>query len=116
VPNLALLFGYLNASWTLRVDLVAEWLCRLLRHMDRTGADVVTPCLPMDHGLVEDHPFDAFSSGYLQRARGVVPRSATTAPWQIGMDYVSDRKAMRAAPIDDGVLRFERVQQAAAAE
>jgi monooxygenase len=116
VPNLALLFGYLNASWTLRVDLVAEWLCRLLRHMDRTGADVVTPCLPKDHGLVEDHPFDAFSSGYLQRARGVVPRSATTAPWQIGMDYVSDRKAMRAAPIDDGVLRFERVQQAAAAE
>jgi monooxygenase len=116
VPNLALLFGYLNASWTLRVDLVAEWLCRLLRHMDRTGADVVTPCLPEDHGLIEDHPFDAFSSGYLQRARGLVPRSATTAPWQIGMDYLSDRKAMRAARIDDGVLRFERVQQAAAAE
>lgn len=108
VPNFAAPFGYLNASWTLRIDLVGEWLCRLLRHMDKRGVDVVTPALPADQALVEDHPFESFSSGYLQRARGLVPKSATVAPWQIGMDYTADRKAMRAAPIDDGVLRFER--------
>jgi cation diffusion facilitator CzcD-associated flavoprotein CzcO len=52
LPNFATLFGYLNASWTLRVDIVAEWLCRLLRHMDKHGVDVATPHLPTDHGLV----------------------------------------------------------------
>ena len=114
VPNFAMLFGYLNASWTLRVDLVAEWLCRLLRHMDKWGVDVATPHLPADHGLVETHPFDTFSSGYLQRARGHVPKSATVSPWQIGMDYLADRKAMREVPIDDGVMRFERAAQAVA--
>jgi monooxygenase len=108
LPNLAALFGYLNASWTLRVDLVAEWLCRLFRQMDAWRVDVVTPDLPADHGLVEDHPFDTFSSGYLQRARHLIPKSATAAPWRIGMDYLADRKEMRDAPIDDGVLRFER--------
>ncbi len=108
LPNFAALFGYLNASWTLRVDLVAQWLCQLFQHMDKLGVDVTTPYLPADHGLVEDHPFDTFSSGYLQRGRHLIPRNATTAPWQIGMDYQSDRKALRERPIDDGILRFTR--------
>jgi cation diffusion facilitator CzcD-associated flavoprotein CzcO len=109
LPNFAMLFGYLNASWTLRVDLVAEWLCKLLLYMDKSGVDIATPHLPADHGLIETHPFDTFSSGYLQRARGQIPRSATTSPWQIGMNYLTDRKEIREAPIDDGVMRFEQV-------
>jgi cation diffusion facilitator CzcD-associated flavoprotein CzcO len=108
LPNLAALFGYLSASWTLRVDMVADWLCRLLRQMDTWRVDVATPYLSADHDLVEDHPFDAFSSGYLQRARDLIPKSATTPPWRIGMDYLTDRKELRNAPIDDGVLRFAR--------
>jgi cation diffusion facilitator CzcD-associated flavoprotein CzcO len=108
LPNLAVLFGYLNASWTLRVDSVADWLCRLFRQMDGWGVDVATPHLPADHGLVEDHPFDAFSSGYLRRARHLIPKSAAVSPWRIGMDYLADRAELRDAPIDDGVLRFER--------
>lgn len=111
VPNFAMLFGYLNASWTLRVDLVAEWLCKLLRHMDKWSVDVATPYLPAEHGLVETHPFDTFSSGYLQRARAQIPKSATISPWQIGMDYLTDRKETREAPIDDGVMRFARAAQ-----
>jgi hypothetical protein len=83
--------------------------------MDTWGVEVATPHLPADHALVEDHPFERFSSGYLQRARGLIPRSATTAPWQIGMNYLEDRKALRDTPIDDGVLRFERVRQPAPA-
>ena len=116
LPNFAALFGYLNASWTLRVDIVAEWLCRLLRHMDKVGADVATPYLAPDHALDEDHPFDTFSSGYLQRGRHLIPKSATAAPWQIGMNYQADRRALRRAPIADGVLRFRRAGTAVAGQ
>jgi monooxygenase len=108
VPNLAALFGYLNASWTLRVDIVADWLCRVFRHMDKQGMTVATPELAPDHDLLEDHPFDAFSSGYLRRARHLIPKSASAAPWRIGMDYAADRKELRGSGIDDGILRFRR--------
>jgi cation diffusion facilitator CzcD-associated flavoprotein CzcO len=108
VPNMAALFGYLTAGWTLRVDVVADWLCRLFAHMDKWGVDVVTPALPDDHGLVEEDPFGIFSSGYIQRGIHLIPKSSTTAPWRIGMDYLADRSEQRDAPIDDGVLRFER--------
>ena len=115
VPNLAALFGYLNAAWTLRVDIVASWLCRLLNHMDARGFDVATPLLPEGHGLVEANPVDLFSSGYLRRGRDLIPKSATTAPWRLSMDYLSDRKEMRSAPIEDGVLQFGRATEIARA-
>lgn len=108
VPNLAGLFGYLSAGWTLRVDLVGEWLGRLLNQMDAWGVDVVVPHLPEDHGLTEDDVFGIFSSGYIERGKHLVPRSATTAPWRISMNYMNDRTEMRDAPIDDGALRFAR--------
>lgn len=109
VPNLAALFGYLNAGWTLRVDIVADWLCRLFNHMDANGLDVATPILPDNHELIDERPFEAFSSGYLQRSKALIPRSATTAPWRISMNYRTDRREMHEAPVDDGVLRFDRV-------
>jgi cation diffusion facilitator CzcD-associated flavoprotein CzcO len=111
VPNLAALFGYLNAGWTLRVDLVADWLCRLWDQMDAWDVDIAVPYLPPDHGLVEDDPFAKFSSGYLQRGRHLVPKSAASGPWRISMDYMTDRKEMPGAPIDDGALRFARVRR-----
>ncbi|MCB2058896.1 MAG: NAD(P)/FAD-dependent oxidoreductase [Novosphingobium sp.] len=113
VPNLAALFGYLNAAWTLRVDIVANWLCRLLNHMDERGFATVTPHLAKDHGLVEENPVDLFSSGYLRRGRHLIPKSASAAPWRLSMDYLADRKEMRSTPIEDGVLAFERVAQIA---
>lgn len=118
VPNLAALFGYLSAGWTLRVDLVADWLCRLFKQMDAWDVDIATPHLPEDHGLEEFDVFGLFSSGYLARGRHLVPKSATEAPWRISMDYLSDRKEMRDAPIDDGHLRFARIgrEQVSAAE
>lgn len=108
VPNLAALFGYLNAGWTLRVDIIADWLTRLFNHMDARGLDVATPHLPADHGLVEDQVFDFFSSGYLQRGKAIVPKSSTTAPWRFAMDYLSEKKELEAAPIEDGVMQFTR--------
>ncbi len=109
VPNFASLFGYLNAAWTLRVDIVADWLCRLLNQMDAWGVDVVTPHLPEDHGLEPVDAFGLFSSNYIKRASHLAPKSSTTAPWRLSMDYTADRREMRDAPIDDGVLRFARV-------
>ncbi|MEP7223161.1 MAG: NAD(P)/FAD-dependent oxidoreductase [Novosphingobium sp.] len=115
VPNFAAMFGYLNTSWTLRVDIVAEWLCRLLRQMDAWHMDVATPALPADHDLIEDQPFDLLSSGYLKRGRHLLPKSSTTAPWQMQMDYRTDRRELAAALIDDGWMAFTRLPRAARA-
>lgn len=109
VPNLAVVFGYLNAGWTLRVDIVTDWLCRLLRQMDHWRMDVVIPLLPEDHGLEVHQPFDLFSSGYLQRGKHLIPKSATTAPWRIHMHYREDKKELASAPIDDGWMKFQRL-------
>jgi cation diffusion facilitator CzcD-associated flavoprotein CzcO len=76
LPNFVQVFGYLNASWTLRVDLVAAFTVQVLTHMARTGTQVVTPVLPANHDLVEDTD-PAFSSGYLRRGLGLMPRSST---------------------------------------
>ncbi len=108
VPNFAALFGYLNAAWTLRVDLVAERLCRIFAQMDAWGADAVTPQLPDDHGLEEADALAGFSSGYLKRGRALIPRSAREGPWRLSHDYYADLREMREAPVDDGHLHFER--------
>ena len=113
VPNFAALFGYLNAAWTLRVDVVAGWLCRVLNRMDELGADVAVPHLPGDHALVAKDPFGLFSSNYIRRASHLAPKSSATAPWRLGMDYRQDRRQMR-GPVEDGVLRFERVSTTSA--
>lgn len=108
VPNLAVVFGYLNASWTLRADNNADYVCRVLNAMAAKRAEVVVPRLPDDHGLVEVEPIP-FSSGYLQRARPLIPKSAATLPWRLNQDYFEDCRDFRKRPVDDGVLRFERV-------
>jgi monooxygenase len=110
VPNLAAIFGYLNASWTLRVDLVANYLTRLINHMDAVEADIATPVLPENHGMVEDNIFD-FSSGYIQRSLDIMPRNAPALPWRLNQDYVHDRKAMRSAPVEDGILQFAKANR-----
>lgn len=107
IPNLALVFGYLNASWTLRADLDADYVCRLLNHMRRTGVDSATPVLPADAALEEDNVFD-FSSGYIERSRALLPKSACAMPWRLSQDYVADRAWMKASPVDDGIMRFDR--------
>ncbi len=104
LPNLAMVFGYVNASWTLRADLVADYICRVIRHMDASGAAIATPTLPGDS--VDEAPLFAFSSGYLQRADGTLPKNGAAWPWQLSQDYRADKAAM-AGPVDDGVLRLE---------
>lgn len=115
VPNLAVVFGYLNASWTLRADLNADYVCRVLNHMAATGADVAVPVLAADHGLEEDDIFD-FSSGYIQRAKHIMPKNAVAYPWRLNQEYVVDRKRMARDPIDDGILAFSRARTHAIVE
>ena len=115
VPNLAVVFGYLNASWTLRADATARYVCKVLNEMRCKGADIVRPCLAEDHALVEDDVYD-FSSGYIQRARALMPKSANRLPWRLNQDYRQDRADFRHRPVDDGILRFEKATVAAARE
>ncbi len=105
VPNFSVVFGYLNASWTLRADIVSEYVCRVLNHMRDTGTTVATPLLADPTSLTEENIFD-FSSGYIQRALHIMPKNADKLPWRLSQNYVQDRIDMRTGPVDDGVLKF----------
>lgn len=107
LPNLSVVFGYLNNSWTLRADNTSSYVCGVLRHMDRTGTDMAVPELPENHGL-EEADIVMFSSGYLQRARPLMPKSAPSLPWRLNMNYLEDCRDFRQNPVSDGVLRFTR--------
>ena len=107
LPNLAVVFGYLNASWTLRSDINADFICRVLEQMRQTGATIAEPVLAADHDLVEDDIFD-FSSGYIQRSKHLMPRNAVAYPWRLNQEYVTDRKRMANDPIADGILELRR--------
>jgi cation diffusion facilitator CzcD-associated flavoprotein CzcO len=106
VPNLAATFGYTNASWTLKADLTAEYVCRLLNHMEKGG---FTECRPInnDPGL-EAAPWLDFSSGYVQRALNRLPQQGSKAPWKVYQNYALDLMAFRYGKLDDGVMRFSR--------
>ena len=114
VPNFSVVFGYLNASWTLRADIVSEYVCRVLNHMQQTGTDVATPVLADPDSLTEENIFD-FSSGYIQRALHIMPKNADKLPWRLSQTYVQDRIDMRTGEIADGVLTFTKAGDAKAA-
>ena len=107
VPNMVSTFGYINASWTLRADLNAEYACRLLNHMDETGT---TQCTPRLHGSDRNmpaHPWiDDFSSGYIQRQLHLLPKQGDHWPWINTQDYSLDKKMIRDEAVADGILEF----------
>jgi cation diffusion facilitator CzcD-associated flavoprotein CzcO len=112
VPNFAFTIGYTNASWTLKADLVSEFVCRLLRHMDSRGFDT---CVPVnDDPTVTEQPLLDFSAGYVLRAIDQFPRAGSRAPWRLGMNYAHDVVTLRHGKIDDGSMRFSRHTGAAA--
>jgi hypothetical protein len=104
VPNFAFTIGYTNASWTLKADLVAEYVCRMLAHMDATGTQVVTPV--DDDPSVERVPLLDFQAGYVQRSLHLFPKGGSKAPWKLGMSYANDVVTIRHGSLDDGALRF----------
>jgi cation diffusion facilitator CzcD-associated flavoprotein CzcO len=110
VPNFTFALGYTNSSWTLKVDLVCEYLCRLLAHMDANGYD---QCVPESGAVpLSTRPMWDIAAGYVQRGGAVFPKKGTTGPWQVNMDYRHDIVTLRENEIEDGVLRFARIGQA----
>lgn len=108
VPNLIQTFGYVNASWTLRADLNAEFLCRLLAKMDERGARKVTPRLRPEDARMEKRPWlTDFTPGYVQRMIHLFPKQGDHEPWLNTQDYARDKRSLRSGPIEDGVLTFE---------
>jgi hypothetical protein len=106
VPNMACVFGYTNASWTLKADLTCEYVCRLLNHMKRTGTDTVVPVAP--DVPVEERPWLDFSSGYVQRALELFPKQGSAAPWMLHQNYALDMLALRFGKLEDGTLTFSK--------
>ncbi len=104
VPNLAAVFGYINASWTLKADLICAWVCRLLNRMHKRGARQVTPTAGDDTAAA---PFlEHFSSGYVQRAIASWPKQGRRTPWRVHQNYFCDALSLKWGRLDDGVLVF----------
>jgi monooxygenase len=112
VPNLAIALGYTNASWTLKCDLVAEYACRLLNHMDTHGYAVATPQAPDPSLPIE--PFIDFNSGYVLRSIADLPKQGATPPWRLHQNWFRDIRMLRRGPVDDA-MEFARAEQAVAA-
>ena len=107
VPNLAWIFGYTNASWTLKSDLAGTYLCRLLQHMDENGHTVATP-RDVDDSALDIGMLDQLNSGYVQRAKDTLPRQGSKHPWKVLMHYEKDSTMLLEDPVDDGLLQFGR--------
>ncbi|MEL6873870.1 MAG: NAD(P)/FAD-dependent oxidoreductase [Pseudomonadota bacterium] len=103
IPNMAIVFGYLNASWTLKADIVSEYVCRVINHMDKTSTRIANPRLTTE--LEQEELFD-FSSGYIRRSIDELPRNSTAMPWKLNQDYLFDKKILLNEPVDDGVMQF----------
>lgn len=104
IPNLALAIGYTNMSWTLKCDLTARYVCRLLRHMRKRGHSQCAPeAYPTDRPRA---PLLDFSSGYVRRGADALPSQGAQAPWTVKMSYLHDLLQLRFGALEDGVMEF----------
>lgn len=109
VPNLVWVFGYFRASWTLRVDLVADFVCRLVNHMKETGAKKVTPALrPEDHNMPLLPWIDPenFNPGYMMRGMHLLPKRGDKPEWQHNQDYWAEKDEFPAIDLKDPVFVY----------
>jgi len=112
-PNFAFALGYTNASWTLKADLVSEYVCRLLNHMDAGGYDVCVPRIT-DPSVTEEPLLD-FNSGYVLRALDGLPKQGSKEPWKLRQSYPFDLRSMRRGLLVDGSMQFERLGRTSSA-
>ncbi len=106
VPNAVSAFGYTNASWTLKGDLTAEYVCRLLNYMEKNNFQIAVP--RVRDSSIESEPVLNFNSGYVQRGLDSLPRQGSKTPWRLHQNYIRDLSLLRYGRIDDGTLEFLR--------
>ena len=104
VPNLAQAFGYTNASWTLKCDLTSEYVCRLIKYMDKHGYASCTPRL--NDPTVRREPALDFNSGYVLRALDEVPGQGSKMPWRLHQNYFKDLRMLRMGRLEDDAIEF----------
>ncbi len=103
IPNFAFALGYTNASWTLKCELTAKFVCRLLNRMQQRGEAY---CFPERRATDEAEPALDFTSGYVQRAVDILPKQGTKAPWKLHQNYAIDLFNFTFGKLDDGAMRF----------
>ncbi|CBL45037.1 probable monooxygenase flavin-binding protein [gamma proteobacterium HdN1] len=114
IPNLGMIFGYTNSSWTLKSDISSEYICRLINYMDKHGYDRCAPVntdpsVKPEYFVTEDS--GAGSAGYIQRALEMMPKQGNKAPWRVYMNYLLDLPALRLSPLNDGVMKFSSLRK-----
>ena len=113
IPNFSNTLGYTNASWTLKADLIAEYVCRLLKHMDKTGTRIAVP--ERNDPNVKPTQLLDMTSGYVARAEAYLPKGADRAPWKLYQNYAMDMDQLRNGQLEDGVMAFRKPHKVAAA-
>jgi cation diffusion facilitator CzcD-associated flavoprotein CzcO len=103
LPNAIMTFGYTNASWTLKADLTATYTCRLLNYMRKHGYQ---KAVPVRDSTVQEQDYLSFTSGYVQRAKNILPKQGQRAPWQVNQNYFKDIMLIRYGRLNDGVMHF----------
>ncbi|MDT5086181.1 MAG: monooxygenase, partial [Mycobacterium sp.] len=106
MPNMAFTIGYTNASWTLKADLVSEFVCRVINYMDSHGYGTVVPQHPGDS--VDERPLMDFTPGYVLRALDYLPKAGSVAPWRLKQNYLIDLQLIRRGKVDDEALHFAK--------
>ena len=104
LPNMGMVFGYTNASWTLKADLISSYVCRLLQHMDEKGVRQVTP---RNHNpTIKRLPFINMQSGYIARVKDQIPQQGDERPWKLYQNYFLDMTLLKLASLDDPALEY----------
>jgi cation diffusion facilitator CzcD-associated flavoprotein CzcO len=114
IPNAASALGYTNASWTLKCDLTAQYICRMLNYMDEHGYDSCTPRL--NDPTVTPEPAVDFTSGYIKRALKTLPQQGSKTPWKLHQNYIRDIGMLRYGKLDDGTMEFKSKPKATKAK
>lgn len=105
VPNMAMMIGYVNTSWTLKIDIASEYICRLLNYMDMHNFNEVVAQGDINE-MLDDTVMGSLSSGYISRAVDVLPKQGKSKIWQVTNNYLADRKALKSAKFKDDILKF----------
>ena len=109
IPNLFSCFGYVNASWTLRADLVSEYVCRILNHMEASGKNQCCARLrPKDRSMAPRPWIDGFTPGYFERGQDLFPNQGDVEPWLNPQHYQKNKVMFQQADLEDGVLEFAK--------